>query len=1560
MDSFLFSGGVSLPSYRTSNGGGVSNETGVSASGARGPPETSPGKPEAEVGGTVIVDTPEGASTAPLLTAPVVLESPELAPPSAALPSTPTSVVVDAATSPQPGAGALSPVHALPVSFDGPSRAGNAFAKMMSASARRATQAAGSKHPPRRGTSAQPSQGSPGVSKVQDVSDCTLSTPLQLQSPAAVSVQSSAAGKLAPRTRGQKRRLLRGQRTLAAVTESGQPRGESGLPSAAASPKLPASPDSSVQVVKKPRRSKRVVAAPASSGDGAKDRAIPSMFMTKAQRAEARLAEAQAALRATAAQRRAEASLFVKAGDEANSFFSIASRRQAAMQALKTGHAVDCGSSAPSLSAQAHWLHDRDRLTARVEQWALPDFPSASCVHVNAPEKQADAHLEFGSLPCLTEEHESAPPSTVQAGLLHHTWLARGDQPSTQAPFTARSMNQADGICWITAQCREAWSEAFPRDPAEGGTSRLGRLVSGILRSSSSLGSSTPPASWSADHPFASSEVAHAPLQKDIADFVRHCAEAASRTEGETFLSVLQPSEAHLCAASPAATGRLLTWLHRWKEESLLGCGNGTVRSGGSVRSAAVPQVSGQLASQQHLGWPLEHGDGDPADASLQDDEDWNAGAYLTPIAVLAGAHGTGKSAAVAAAAAELGYSVIEVSVCSLKGGNRCRKAVMELVGEAVSSRRLQRGMGGPSASERFAAFAASAVPQKRSRKSRKDVALKPGQPRHPSRRAAGPQVPHPRTSADKGPGSLGTFFRPTRAQAKVGSAPLSDESSDDDSVVAAKPLRGGLLDLSRTAAEADIAASSTAASVDNSQYGAGGAPAAAGQLSLLLFEEVDVLFSDDKGFHLALRELALRTRCPVVLTTSAPPPWLPGLALSAEHITFPAAHPLRVWAWMQAAALGAFGVVLEPARLLLFVMHHNCDLRRCLGAVPELVRTVRLVDDFACPSRSAAPVRAMETAPPTECWQHAPSGTVSTGAGVWPCVLDAAPSAIPAGTVSKLFVRGRGFASVPPAEVQVTLSGIAQACSDVCVLSDRLLSCMTPPVSVPCDAGHFSSVKWSSVVVCLSGSRSSHSGMWEAGWWGSSAPHLSSPAASGALVHFVATPGGLAATNPLGKLASGGVFDQESSDSEGSTAFAGEPERAPAHAADPPDSVQQWMQEDTQATNGAGRLRFDHHKPVSFETIDEDLRELQRMASAAHGLCVLDMLASPRANGARGRVSMAAPRPVLCNGAMGDRFFNGACFQQPLHTQVPRELHGCAVERGGRGLDEADVGAGWSGMPGWMRAEDRSTLRTMETTATAYLHSVGWQAAQLLAAEGACPGGFCLESGAWPAASQLATGPSHVKPSRGTRSRRPASFLGAKGGAEGDEEEEDALGYRPVWVTPSWRSPGIYCTSDSATHRAFVKGLLEGAAACGAVLQLEDLSPQARLLWDRLPHTRLIKGLGQAAVATELNLSARHPTTDGAVVPCVGGRGRSFRGGGGAGGASDRLWMLRRIARQQSAASAVSRKRRFRHYLPRRLGVGHATCTLLACQSAWADAPLQPFPPLPEPDAGTQVAEMH
>ncbi|KAG5480419.1 hypothetical protein LSCM4_06185 [Leishmania orientalis] len=241
--------------------------------------------------------------------------------------------------------------------------------------------------------------------------------------------------------------------------------------------------------------------------------------------------------------------------------------------------------------------------------------------------------------------------------------------------------------------------------------------------------------------------------------------------------------------------------------------------------------------------------------ASAESDQD-EAGAKdeLTNIAVVSGPTGSGKTAAVYVAAQLLGFRVVEMNASV----RRCSKTVEHLLAELTRSYRLSGlrlgSIGGFNAEEELAKLKQQhAVMVERARAEAEAAERKAELKKREALKANS-------ISAQ----AVARFFA-------KGSGRTAEPSSKADKGAKGKDAAKQVAEVN-VVSETPASASATASASSPPSGAAPGTPVDAG--TLLLFEDADVLLGDEcaKPFYAAIRDLAHRSKVPIVVTVSSDP----------------------------------------------------------------------------------------------------------------------------------------------------------------------------------------------------------------------------------------------------------------------------------------------------------------------------------------------------------------------------------------------------------------------------------------------------------------------------------------------------------------------------------------------------------------------------------------------------------------------------------------------------------------------------------------------------------------
>ncbi|KAF7221111.1 ATPase family AAA domain-containing protein 5 isoform X1 [Nothobranchius furzeri] len=278
-------------------------------------------------------------------------------------------------------------------------------------------------------------------------------------------------------------------------------------------------------------------------------------------------------------------------------------------------------------------------------------------------------------------------------------------------------------------------------------------------------------------------------------------------------------------------------------------------------------------------------------------DSDWDCGGEDFPdgddalcnTILITGPTGVGKTAAVYACAQELGFKVFEVNASSQRSG----RLILSQLKEATQSHQVD--------SQGVSSYKPAYFSSYGARSSAAKLGSSPRKLNSPRKTVSSPRkTPQSPRGAKKGglaPTSLDKFFRknqPTKTR---------DEAPGDAPV------------------KSPPASSATEKSSEEHSKKAA--------TSLILFEEVDVIFEDDAGFLAAIKTFMSTTKRPVVLTTSDPA-FSTTFDGSFEEIHFRTPSPVNVGSYLQLLCL-AEDIRTTPSDVTSLLKLNGCDIRQSL-----------------------------------------------------------------------------------------------------------------------------------------------------------------------------------------------------------------------------------------------------------------------------------------------------------------------------------------------------------------------------------------------------------------------------------------------------------------------------------------------------------------------------------------------------------------------------------------------------------------------------------------------------
>lgn len=268
--------------------------------------------------------------------------------------------------------------------------------------------------------------------------------------------------------------------------------------------------------------------------------------------------------------------------------------------------------------------------------------------------------------------------------------------------------------------------------------------------------------------------------------------------------------------------------------------------------------ISGSERSSSSSSSSSSSDSGGPADADA-------AGALdeITNIAVVSGPTGSGKTAAVYVAAQLLGFRVVEMNASV----RRCSKTVEHLLAELTRSHRLsglRPGASSFNAEEELTRLKQQHAAMLERAKAEAEAAdREAAQRRREARKANGISAQAVANFFSKGSSSKAQAGDKAAAAAPASATIVDDAVEEDVAGTAAPPTASPLLP------PPPLPTAAAAPSATPAQPAAAG-----GTRTLLLFEDADILLGDEsaKPFYAAIRDLAHRSKVPIVVTVSADP----------------------------------------------------------------------------------------------------------------------------------------------------------------------------------------------------------------------------------------------------------------------------------------------------------------------------------------------------------------------------------------------------------------------------------------------------------------------------------------------------------------------------------------------------------------------------------------------------------------------------------------------------------------------------------------------------------------
>ncbi|XP_010592512.2 ATPase family AAA domain-containing protein 5 isoform X1 [Loxodonta africana] len=279
-----------------------------------------------------------------------------------------------------------------------------------------------------------------------------------------------------------------------------------------------------------------------------------------------------------------------------------------------------------------------------------------------------------------------------------------------------------------------------------------------------------------------------------------------------------QPQNSSELIGNEPAIKKLHSWLKDWKRRA-------------------------EVEERQNLKGRKDEKQEDPSDnidfKESSDDEE----SRLCNTVLITGPTGVGKTAAVYACAQELGFKIFEVNASSQRSGRQ----ILSQLKEATQSHQVDKQGVNSQKPCFFNNYNIGKSPKKLS--SPRKVVTSPGKIPPPSPKSSGPKRALP-------PKTLANYF-------KVSSKPKNNEEIGT--------LQENNKGIKSSFEQKQITQPKSANTVNsNKEFGVEESNRK-NATSLILFEEVDVIFDEDAGFLNAIKTFMATTKRPVILTTSDP-----------------------------------------------------------------------------------------------------------------------------------------------------------------------------------------------------------------------------------------------------------------------------------------------------------------------------------------------------------------------------------------------------------------------------------------------------------------------------------------------------------------------------------------------------------------------------------------------------------------------------------------------------------------------------------------------------------------
>jgi hypothetical protein len=214
--------------------------------------------------------------------------------------------------------------------------------------------------------------------------------------------------------------------------------------------------------------------------------------------------------------------------------------------------------------------------------------------------------------------------------------------------------------------------------------------------------------------------------------------------------------------------------------------------------------------------------------------------------------------------------------------------------------------------------------------------------------------------------------------------------------------------------------------------------------LTIILIDEVDLLFDDDTGFWLALSQVSQKAKCPIVVTANAIPPEMTNFRFQYNSLTYPPKQDCAI-KMAHVAKLQDMHFIhnLTPdeisVRLALIAEVCHCDMRKVLNEM----QLFHFADSRRQPSMTKYDIHnfGLWPTPTTTTMEFSfPSCRVEDR----PLILEIEPKIIPRGKHTLITITGKNFSST------ATLVIGRKLCSNYRIISPTEIIAICPPCMLP------------------------------------------------------------------------------------------------------------------------------------------------------------------------------------------------------------------------------------------------------------------------------------------------------------------------------------------------------------------------------------------------------------------------------------------------------------------------------------------------------------------------------